>query len=175
MGRNSARRIGLFFYGALIALGGGIATVPIAIVREWIAGSWGIVDLVIIAPVVEEICKQGATYFMLLKMPSIEIPMAVGGIYGALSGLSFATVENLLYIFVYIEDPTPELIRFRLVYGTLLHAGCSALMGVFVARAFDRDAKPDHLRYGILVWGAAPAIAIHGVFNLLVTLGFGPA
>ena len=89
----------------------------------------------------------------------------------ALSGLVFASIENVLYLFVYLRDPTPGLVLWRLVVCTALHVGCASLSGVGLARVWRRAAAE---RAAADVSLAAPwtiaAMVAHGAYNGLATV-----
>lgn len=151
----------------LLVLAGG----PFALVGTFATGnvggsSIGILLVVLVAPVVEEMLKAGATLITLERKPylfksSLQILFAV-----AASGLIFSIIENLLYIHVYIEDPTPEIIQWRWTVCTFLHVGCSTIAGLGLIRMFraadKTDTAPEVRRaYPLLV----TAMFLHGTYN----------
>ena len=89
----------------------------------------------------------------------------------ALSGLVFASIENLIYFFFYIKDPTPEIVLWRLVACTALHVACAALSGLGLARAWRRAAAARSAADPSLAasWTVA-AIVLHGAYNALATV-----
>ena len=71
---------------------------------------------------------------------------------------------------MYIEDPTPEIVRWRWIFGPLVHGIGSLLAGVGVARmwrALDVDARrPD---FAMAVPWIIGGVTVHGGYNLFVT------
>ena len=81
-----------------------------------------------------------------------------------------ATIENLVYFFVYIQDPTPEIVLWRLFACTALHVVCASLSGFGLARAWRRAAAARGAAEPSLAtpWIVA-AMAVHGAYNALAT------
>jgi iron-sulfur cluster assembly accessory protein len=53
------------------------------------------------------------------------------------SGLWFAVIENGLYLNVYIQDPSLEIIIWRWTVCVLLHVGCTLVSGVGLSRVWE--------------------------------------
>jgi len=87
------------------------------------------------------------------------------------SGLMFAVVENVVYLNVYIPDPSAGLIQWRWTICVLLHSGCSTVAGIGAWRIWSRfqhHQRAPHLADGAS-WFVA-AIVLHGLYNATVTL-----
>lgn len=84
-----------------------------------------------------------------------------------MSGMFFASVENWLYLQVFIDAPSEQIVRWRWVFGPLVHGSGSLLVGLGAARLWRRTHISDR-RPGI---GAAEpfiiaAAILHGSYNL---------
>ena len=86
-------------------------------------------------------------------------------------GLVFSVLENLLYQYVYISDPTPELLRWRWTVCVALHVGCSCIAGLGLRRiwltTWRCKTQPQiALAYPYIVI----AVIVHGSYNGFATL-----
>ncbi|MDX1682817.1 MAG: PrsW family glutamic-type intramembrane protease, partial [Phycisphaeraceae bacterium] len=122
---------------AAIALVGG----PWAILGTFVGavqlGLGELLGIVLVAPLVEETMKVAALTGIVETRPWLignanQIRLAAAG-----SGLAFASVENLLYLTVYIPDPSPDLIAWRLVICTALHVGCTLIASEGLVRVWQ--------------------------------------
>ncbi len=130
----------------------------------------GIISTVVVAPVTEEFTK--ALVFLALMLTNHIDNETDGLIYGAATGLGFATLENLLY---YAGAADAEallgLIVIRTLFTALVHCISSALIGMAVGYARHRS----KLKWPIfLTIGYIFAVICHGTWNGLATIsGFG--
>lgn len=151
----------------LLALAGG----PFSILGALFTGGaapagMGLLFVVVVAPIVEEMLKAGATLITLERKPylfksSWQILTAV-----ALSGLCFSVLENLIYLNIYIPDPSPSLVIWRWTVCTALHVGCSTIAALGLIRMYreasQRLAPPRvALAYPLLI----AAMVVHGAYN----------
>jgi len=125
------------------------------------------------APVVEEMAKVVLPLMLLEKEPwrfrsagAIVLPCLV-------SALVFATVENILYLSVYIPENklTAGIIWYRLIVCTMLHLGCTAISSCGLAKAWR------HARDGLRMFSASTvtpylvvAMVVHGLYNTIAVL-----
>ena len=157
-------RIGTF---SVICIVSGLVAVFCALVK----GGVGYFSLAVIvgAPVVEEISKVLCPLMVLEKRPW-RFPSS-GAIVAAcaLSGLVFASVENLLYCNIYIpqEKLTDGIVLWRLVVCTSVHVSGAAVSGIGLSRAW-RLASQSFGRFEISrVWPYVfGAMVLHGLYNL---------
>ena len=126
----------------------------------------------VIAPVLEEMLKVGAALLVLETCPYLfrsgrQILVAVIG-----SALVFATLENLLYLHVYVPDPAPDLQLWRWTVCTTLHVGATTIAGLGLLRMFRLSrpvsgrteyAKPRVPHAFPYIVGA---VILHGTYNL---------
>ncbi|PIE89232.1 MAG: hypothetical protein CR997_12335 [Acidobacteria bacterium] len=148
---------------------------PFAVLSALIFGNptsvAGLMTLVLIAPIVEEIAKIGAPLVLLETKPyliSNRFQLIAAAMAG---GLLFAVIENLLYLFVYIPNPTPEIAIWRWTVCTFMHVGTSTVASLGLVRAW-RDGetylKKPQLNKGFPLFIAA--MVIHGSYNALAIL-----
>lgn len=124
-----------------------------------------------LGPLAEEMLKASGALYLAEQKPWLVPGGWVLPLITLAAGLVFAVIENLVYLNIYIPDPTPEIIRWRWIAGPLLHGGASLIAGFGVRRMWmitHRDRTAPRLRH------AAPylitAVVVHGVYNLLVTV-----
>jgi len=127
--------------------------------------------VVIFGPTTEEIMKIAIPLWLIEKRPwlyrsSSQILLCALG-----SGAAFAAVENLIYLNVYVPQPTASLVAWRWTVCVLLHAGSSVVAGVGATRIwhrFQQEQRVPQLSDGAR-W-IVGAIIIHGLYNGTVTL-----
>lgn len=134
----------------------------------WGSGqSWYQLLLVILfGPAAEEVMKMAAALYVVEKRPywfSSRLQIALCALAG---GLAFAAIENVIYLEVYIPNPSAGLVQWRWTICTGLHTACSFIAGMGLMRiwqdAWKRRARPDlTVGYPYLV----TAILIHGSYN----------
>lgn len=148
---------------------------PFAVLGAFMAsgrGWYGIVYIVIFAPVLEELLKQSGMIYLLEKKP-YRVFAAWQFVFSALlSALVFATVENLLYINVYARSADlvshEAFAYFRWTVCTSLHMGCSAIasMGmIHVWRKQLADGRAADLSVAFSYF--VVAMAVHGCYNFV--------
>ena len=129
--------------------------------------------LVVVAfgPLAEEVLKASGALYLAEQRPWLVPAGWVLPLVTLMAGLVFASIENLVYLNVYISDPTPEIIRWRWIAGPLLHGATSFIAGLGVRRMWivtNREHRVPRMRH------AAPyliaAVLVHGLYNLTVTL-----
>ena len=152
-------------------LGLALAAGPFAILSAFMKSSAPgfVLAAVVVAPLVEELGKAAAPLITLERWPYRFVSGAQPVLVCVASGLVFAAIENLLYLHVYVRDPSPALAAWRWSVCTALHVGCSLIAGLglrrvwLVARA--AYSRPD-------ISGASThlitAIALHGAYNAVV-------
>ena len=128
----------------------------------------GLLLLIAFGPAVEEIAKVAALLWVIELRPwrlMNRVQILVTAIAG---GLVFAAIENIYYLDLVIKDPSAHLRWFRWTVCTLLHTGCSAIMGLGLARTWLTAANtmrdPD---IGTMTPFMVAAIGLHGGYNAL--------
>ena len=149
----------------LIALCAG----PLAVIGAfWGSGqtTFSVFALVVFGPVVEEVAKLAAPTYLVERRPFEFLTRAQILICGASAGLVFAAIENLIYLYVYVPNPSPGLVVWRWTVCVALHTGCSMIGAIGLASAW-RQGIEERRRADLA--GAARwlvlAIVIHGAYN----------
>jgi RsiW-degrading membrane proteinase PrsW (M82 family) len=150
-----------------------VAAGPTAVVAVFLSGvgtglgdfsEW--VTLTVVGPVAEEVLKVVCVTVALERAPWLFRSRAQFLAVGLAAGLAFAAIENLLYLFVYIPDPSPLIVAWRWTVCVVLHTGCSAIAAMGLAHTW-RAARAQLQRPNIE--SAFPfllaAIIIHGLYN----------
>ncbi len=127
--------------------------------------------IVVFAPVVEEAMKTALALYVVEKKPYLFRSTAQIAFCVLVSGLTFASVENVLYLHVYIPHPPAFLAPWRWTVCVAMHMGCSLIAGLGLMRiwkdAWARRARANlSLGYPYLL----AAAVIHGVYNGLAVL-----
>jgi len=126
-----------------------------------------IVAMVLFGPAIEEVVKVALLAYVVERRPYLLKSWVQVLLCALAGGASFAAIENVLYLHVYVASPTPQLVAWRWSACVALHSGCSLIAGVGLlrvwARIWPKGARPELL-------GAYPftlaAIAVHGAYNL---------
>lgn len=166
---TAAHRLGAITLAALVAG-------PFAIVGA-IAASLGnitfgaILGVVLFAPVIEEVAKAAGAVYLVERHPWVIRQRSTLPLITLLAGLFFAVVENVLYLEVYIEDPSTTIVVWRWIAGPLLHGGAAFVSGLGVARMWERVDRGD----GLPDWSVAMpfvivAVVVHALYNGTVTV-----
>ncbi len=150
----------------LAAVVGGPLAVALVFASMW--ADYGLAAIVLFGPVAEEVLKVGAVMMIVETRPYLFTARSQIVVAALASALGFATIENLLYLNVYISDPSPMLIAWRWTICTALHVGCTAIATLGVVRVWQRTVtqgrSPDlvpALRWLVL------AIVVHGAYNAM--------
>ncbi len=126
----------------------------------------GLVLVIVVAPFVEEFTKPLALRMKTVKR-ELDEPED-GFIYGAVAGLGFSATENLLYGFNFLSEGLFAfivLMAMRSIGGCLLHASATSFTGYGYGKTLlGRTTWLNVLPYFLL------AIALHGFYNLLVSI-----
>jgi len=127
-----------------------------------------LINIIIFAPLSEELLKYLTVKWQVLKNPAFDEPVDAM-IYLIVSALGFAAVENMLNIFL-MPNVTTQLAFSqsitRFLSATLLHALASGMLGYFLALSLLNFKKRK-----LLFWsGFTMATLFHSFYNYLVWL-----
>ncbi|MEM8872824.1 MAG: PrsW family glutamic-type intramembrane protease [Planctomycetota bacterium] len=153
-------------YALLIAVCAGPFAVFGTLLDATGRGAFGIIAVVFVAPVVEEMLKAAIALWVVERKPYLFRSSAQIGLCMLASGLGFAAIENVLYLYVYIPDASPELWRWRWTVCVLLHVGCSGIAGlgaIRVWRSVVRTRRPA--RVSLAGFWLTAAALVHGLYN----------
>jgi len=127
--------------------------------------------VIAIGPLAEEVMKVAVPLYIVERRPylfrsPLQIPLCA-----VASGLVFASIENLLYLEVYVPQPSTALVFWRWTVCVGLHAGCALLNSLGLSRIWHdvhQRQAPPRLTLG---WRFALAATIaHGSYNGVMTL-----
>ena len=149
-----------------LILGGGVFAILGALLTEILHTAIPLIGVVVIAPLAEEMMKIGAALIVLETRPFLFRNQSQVLLVVLASALSFAVLENLLYLNVYIPEPDAALILWRWTLCTAMHTGASTIAALGLLRmrrhALATFAKPRvQLAYPYIV----TAILVHATYN----------
>jgi len=134
-------------------------------------GGSGVAMYTIFGPVTEEIMKITAALWIVEKKPYLFRSLGQILLCALAGGAAFAFIENLMYLYVYVPDPSIALVNWRWTICVGLHVTWSFIAGVGVARIWDnaiRNRQRPQLALGV-PWFVL-AMAGHGMYNGLVIM-----
>ncbi|HEU4759802.1 MAG TPA: PrsW family glutamic-type intramembrane protease [Dehalococcoidia bacterium] len=121
------------------------------------------------APIIEEVFKPAGVYLLLIRWPHLLRGRLHTAALAALAGLAFGLVEAVVYITVYVSEPSGWFVVYRFSLPLVLHTTASFIVGLGINQ-------------GLLAWvrGGSPmpkasrnlyvaAIALHAAFNITAT------
>ena len=114
-------------FAFLIATGGGVLGVLGAIVQELSQGS--LLIAFVAAPMIEEVMKPSGVYLLLVWWPKVLTSRMYTALLAALGGLSFAVIENIIYLQFYFPEHTQTFVVFRYSACLTMHVLCSFILG----------------------------------------------
>ncbi len=172
--RAECSRLGNLAIGAVTA----VLTGPFAVLGVFLAGnpSWyGSMYMILFGPIIEEMLKQAGMVYLLEKKP-YRLFASWQFVFSAIvAALTFASIENLLYIHLYSRATTirnPELYAlFRWTVCTSLHVTCSIIASLGLIRVWRKqlaDGKNADLSPAYPFFAAA--MCLHGFYNLSASL-----
>ncbi len=149
---------------------------PFAVVGALMAGRQGLalIYVIVFGPVIEELLKQSGMTYVLEKKPYRVFAAWQFVFAGLLSGLTFAVIENLVYVEIYaraaeVKD-VAAMAAFRWAVCTPLHVVCSGVASLGLVRVWRRQQRlggPADLS-AAFPWFAV-AMAVHGLYNFGAT------
>ncbi|MBI3931545.1 MAG: PrsW family intramembrane metalloprotease [Chloroflexi bacterium] len=124
----------------------------------------------IAAPMIEEIMKPAGVYLLLVRWPHLLTSRIHTACLAALGGLSFAVVENILYLQVYFPEHTQALVVFRYSAGLTMHVVSSFIVGFGINQKLLASVRGEiPLLKGNKKFFVIPMI-LHSLFNITVML-----
>ena len=151
-----------------LALLSGLFAILAAILRQLTIGLPDILAAVLVAPPVEEVLKVAIPIMVLEHRMQWICKGWVLLLFAMGSALVFGVAENLLYTFVYLSSPSPELLLWRWAGCTTMHVVASGLSGVGLMRAYNRGRRDNLPPRFVWEWPwLVGAIAVHMAYNTL--------
>ncbi len=160
----------LIIYGYTI--GGGAVSTIFAFFKELPFLLIPFISAVIVAPLMEELLKPMGVFHLLNKHAKLLPSRGFVAFLGALSGLTFATLENLLYLYVYFPNHTAEFAIFRFTVCTTVHVVCSAIVGWGAGAQLEELKQGDEETFFDLeksMGWLVTAILLHAAYNTFAT------
>ena len=152
----------------LIAAGGGVLGVLGAIIQEWSQGS--LLVAFVAAPMIEEVMKPCGVYLLLVRWPEVLISRLYTALLAAVGGLSFAVVENIIYLQFYFPEHTQTLVAFRYSACLAVHVVCSFILGFGINQKLLASIRGEiPFLKGNKKFFFIPMI-IHSLFNIMAVL-----
>ena len=131
------------------------------------------IAIAVFAPVIEEVMKTALLLWGVEQKPYLFRSPSQLMLAGAISGLVFAAVENVIYLTVYIEKPDLFIILWRWTVCVGLHTTTTLIATIGLVKIWRRVMRTGQFakaeigaRYLLI------AILVHGVYNgLMYILG----
>lgn len=127
-------------------------------------------DFFVAGPLIEEALKPSGVYLLLVKHPYLLHSQLFTAGLSALGGLAFGLIESLVYVTVYVDDPSPAYTVFRFTVPVGLHVIASFIFGLGIDRRLiiwargEMPLKATGWRFFVA------AIALHSLYNITATV-----
>ncbi len=150
-------------------LWGAALVIPAALIEQPFLSRSEVLATVIVAPVVEELCKFLVVWMTVYRNREFDEPMD-GVVYAAATALGFASLENLFYLFSYREHAGPfvAVVVMRAFLSVPAHALFSSMWGYSLGFAKFADEKAARR---LILSGLLLAIGLHAAFNFACESG----
>jgi len=157
----------LSFFGGMIAVIAALFAEKT--VKDLVASN--LILVAIYAPIIEELFKFSAAYFLVLRKKEDDEPIDPI-IYLISSALGFAALENALFLMSPLAEnnimTSITTGNLRFIGATLLHVVASALIGIFIGFSFYKNRV---FKFFMIIIGLATAITLHSFFNFFIIKG----
>ena len=118
------------------------------------------------APIIEEAVKPVGVYILLAKAPHLLRSRLYTAFLSALGGLSFAVIENLVYLNIYFPEHTQSMVVARFVLALPMHMLGSFIVGFGINQRLAASVKGEvPLLSGNWKFFIA-AMVMHGLYNI---------
>jgi len=147
---------------------GGVLGVLGAIIQELSQGS--LLVAFVAGPMIEEVMKPSGVYILLVWWPQVLTSRIYTAFLAALGGLSFAVLENIIYLRLYFPEHTQTLAIFRYSACLTMHIVCSFILGFGINQKLLASVRGESpLLKGNKKFFFTPMI-IHSLFNIMAVL-----
>lgn len=155
-------------FAGVLLVSGPLAIASTVFARGAPSGSLGVLGICVATPVIEELGKVALPLMLVETRPWCF--RNTGLILAAclVSALVFASIENLLYLRVYIPNPSDVLVAWRWSVCTAVHVCATALAAAGIMRmhrAVFTGSRPPEFKTAV-PWLIA-AMVLHGAYNFL--------
>ena len=159
---------GWYIFAFVIAAAGGVLGILGAIIQEMSQAS--LLAIFVAAPMIEEAMKPAGVYILLVRWPKLLTSRIYTAFLAAVGGLSFAIVENVIYLQVYYPEHTQALVIFRYSVCLTMHMVCSFILGFGINQKLLASVKGEFpFLKGNKKFFFIPMI-IHSLFNIAVVV-----
>ena len=167
---NATSAFESWFSTGVLAASSGIFAILGTFLSSMISMGWSgqiqLFVLVVFTPVVEEVMKTSLLLWGVEQKPYLFRSPKQLLIIGAFSGLVFASVENVLYLKVYIEEPSSFIIVWRWTVCVALHTTTTTIATVGLVKIWKRVMRTGQFaRAEIGARYLFVAIVVHGIYN----------
>jgi RsiW-degrading membrane proteinase PrsW (M82 family) len=134
-------------------------------------GGDGVLDTFLFAFITVALAEELAKFIFLRRFyrkPFFDEPFD-GITYAVMISMGFATLENLLYVYLYTDVPYNTALM-RMLTAVPAHASFAVIMGYFVGMAKFKKGK----RLGLQLLGLFGAVFFHGAYDFLLMLKLYP-
>ncbi|MGH9201585.1 MAG: PrsW family glutamic-type intramembrane protease, partial [Vicinamibacterales bacterium] len=114
----------------LVAVSGGALGIIGAIIQEFQASPAFLLGPFVAAPIIEEAMKPVGVYIALIRWPLALRSQTFTAVLAALAGLVFGIIESIVYVTIYVDDPSDTFVAYRFSVTLGLHAAASYLVGL---------------------------------------------
>lgn len=159
-------------FSLVIALGSGLWAVAGAMLGQVQSGSmFGLLVIVVFAPLAEEMLKASAALITIEKWPYVFRSPAQIILCCMAAALGFSVLENLLYLKLYIPDPTATIIWWRWTVCVLLHTSCSTIVSLGLVRIWRQTMTSGTApRVSLGTPYIITAATVHGIYNFIAII-----
>jgi RsiW-degrading membrane proteinase PrsW (M82 family) len=165
----TAGLIGGHLFAVFVAALGGALGIIGAGVNELRTGGFLLLPI-IGAPVIEEVAKPVGVYLLLARWPRLLHGQLHIAFLAAVAGLSFALIESLVYITIYVPDHSSGFVLFRFTVTPAIHMLASFTVGLGINRGLldwaSRGTQPP--RSSLVFY--AIGMCIHAAYNTTVVV-----
>ena len=109
--------------------------------------------------------KPAGVYFLLARWPEALTGRLFTALLAAIGGITFAVVENIIYLNVYFPEHSPDLLVYRYTVCLALHMVCSFIVGFGINQRLLDSVRGEipflagHKKYFII------PMVIHSLYN----------
>ena len=122
------------------------------------------------APIVEEALKPSGVYLLLGKWPHLLRNRLYTAYLAALGGISFAIVENIIYLAVYSPEHSGAFVLYRFTAPLAVHTLASFIVGFGINQRLLASVRGEvPFLSGNWKFFVA-AIALHALYNIAATV-----
>jgi RsiW-degrading membrane proteinase PrsW (M82 family) len=139
-----------------------------AIIQELLQAS--LLIAFVAAPMIEEVMKPAGVYLLLAWRPEVLSSRLYTAFLAASGGLSFAVIENIIYLQFYFPEHTQALAVFRYSACLSMHVVSSFILGFGINQKLLASIRGEipllsgNKRYFII------PMVLHSLFNIMVTI-----